>query len=107
MQRAYGEFKGKWEFPGGKIEIGESHTEALHREIKEELDIEICIDNLICKSEWKYPSYSVTIYSFMCRMTNGSIELKDHSSYRWLSKENLYDVNWIDADIVIVDKIRL
>ncbi|MGL5893193.1 MAG: (deoxy)nucleoside triphosphate pyrophosphohydrolase [Bacteroidales bacterium] len=106
-QRADGEFMGLWEFPGGKIGAGESHCEALCREIMEELNVEVSIDKHICKSEWEYPSFVVTIHSYMCSIIKGEVEMRVHSDARWLDVDSLYDVEWIPADVEIVNRIRL
>lgn len=98
-QRGYGEFKDGWEFPGGKIEEGETPEQALAREIKEELDTEIQVGKLIDTIEYDYPKFHLSMDCFWCEIMQGGLELKEHEAARWLSKEELYSVDWLPADV--------
>ncbi len=105
-QRGYGEFKDGWEFPGGKIEEGETPEQALAREIKEELDTEIQVGELIGTIEYDYPKFHLSMDCFWCEITQGGLELKEHEAARWLSKEELYGVDWLPADVGVVERIK-
>lgn len=105
-QRGYGEFKGGWEFPGGKIEQGETPQQALQREIREELDAEITVGRLLDTIEYDYPSFHLSMQCFWCELVCDSIVLKEHEAARWLTKNTLFDVNWLPADITLVKKIE-
>ena len=105
-QRGYGEFEGMWEFPGGKIEPGESREVALRREIQEELGIDIIIENLLCTTEYDYPSFHLTMHCYLCSVASGDIELREHKSARWLTAETLDSVEWLPADKEVIDKLR-
>lgn len=104
-QRGYGDFKGWWEFPGGKIEKGECQQEALKREIKEELEAEISVDQLIDIIEWDYPTFHLTMYCYICTLNSKSIHLNEHEAAIWLSRENLSSLKWLPADEVLIEKI--
>lgn len=105
-QRGYGEFKGGWEFPGGKIEKGETPQEALRREIMEELDTEIIVGELIDTIEYDYPTFHLSIDCFLAEIVNGTLVLKEAEAARWLTKEQLYSVDWLPADLTIIEKIQ-
>ena len=104
-ERGYGDFKGGWEFPGGKIEAGETPQEALKREIKEELDVDIKVHDLIETVEYDYPEFHLSMDCFWCEIINGKLVLKEHQAARWLTKETINDVEWLPADIELVKKI--
>ena len=105
-QRGYGEFKGGWEFPGGKIETGEPSKEALKREIMEELDTEISVGELIDTIEYDYPEFHLSMDCFWCEMVSGDLVLKEHEAAKWLDKEMLYSVDWLPADVRLIEKIK-
>lgn len=105
-QRGYGEFKDGWEFPGGKIEDGETPEQALAREIKEELDTEIQVGKLIDTIEYDYSKFHLSMDCFWCEIMQGGLELKEHEAARWLSKEELYSVDWLPADVGVVERVE-
>lgn len=104
--RGYGNLKGGWEFPGGKIEAGETSEAALKREIMEELDIEISVGSLIDTIEYDYPAFHLSMDCFWCEIVSGEIVLKEAEAARWLTKEALDSVEWLPADITLIEKIR-
>ena len=104
-QRGYGEFEGMWEFPGGKIEPGESSEDALKREIQEELGIDITLDKFLCTTEYDYPSFHLTMHCYLCCVESGEIVLREHKSARWLTSETLSGVEWLPADMEVVEKL--
>lgn len=95
-----------WEFSGGKIETGETPQEALKREIMEELDTEVAVGDLIDTIEYDYPSFHLSMDCFWCKVINGNLVLKEHEAAQWLTKEQLDDVDWLPADITLIDKIK-
>ena len=106
-QRGYGAFKDGWEFPGGKIELEETPQEALVREIQEELDVKIEVGDLIDTIEYDYPSFHLSMDCFWCIVTDGEITLKEAEDARWLSKDELYSVDWLPADMELIEKLVL
>lgn len=104
--RGYGEFKGQWEFPVGKIEAGETQQQALVREIHEELDTEISVGDLIGTIEYDYPTFHLSMDCFWCEVVDGELKLLEAEDAKWLSKENLYSVQWLPADITLIEKIE-
>ena len=104
-QRGYGEFQGWWEFPGGKMETGESPQEALKREIREELDADVLVKELLETVEWDYPNFHLTMHCFICNLLSESLHLNEHEAAIWLNLENLRSVKWLPADEILLDKI--
>ena len=105
-KRGYGEFINMWEFPGGKIEPGETKKQALVREIKEELNIEISVDKFAIDIEYQYPNFYLFMSCFMCSIKEGSIELLEHNDGKWITKEELNTLNWLPADIDAVNYLK-
>ena len=105
-QRGYGEFEGMWEFPGGKIEPGESPEVALKREFQEELGVDIIIENLLCTTEYDYTSFHLTMHCYLCRVKSGDIELREHKSACWLRPEELGSVEWLPADKDVISQLN-
>ena len=105
-QRGYGDYKDGWEFPGGKIELGETPAQALIREIREELDIGIAPEEKLCTVESDYPAFRLRMECFLCRMTEGMPVLKEHEAARWLDAETLDSVDWLPADRAVLPQIR-
>ena len=104
--RGYGEFKGGWEFPGGKIEAGETPKEALIREIREELEATVKVGNLIDTIEYDYPNFHLSMDCFWCEVESGKLNLVEAEDAKWLEKEELDSVDWLPADVTLIDKIR-
>ena len=105
-RRAKGNFKGGWEFPGGKMEPGESREEALMREIREELDTDIWVDAFLTTVECDYPSFHLTMHCYLCTVVSGSLVLKEHESAAWLGADELDRVVWLPADVEVVKEIK-
>ena len=105
-QRGYGDFKGGWEFPGGKVESGESPEAALVREIKEELDTEIMVDKYIHTVEYDYPTFHLSMRCYICSVTAGDLVLKEHEAAKWLTKDTLDTVEWLPADLELIPIIE-
>jgi 8-oxo-dGTP diphosphatase len=105
-QRGYGEFKDGWEFPGGKIQEGETPQQALKREIMEELDTKIEVGELIDTIEYDYPEFHLSMDCFWCSIVKGDLVLKEHEAAKWLTKESLNEVDWLPADKDLIEKIR-
>ena len=105
-QRGYGDFKGGWEFPGGKIEEGETPQDALIREIKEELDTDIEVGELLDTVEHDYPTFHLSMDCFICKIKSGNLVLKEHEAAKWLTRDTLDSVEWLPADEGLVEKIK-
>ncbi len=106
-QRGYGEFKDGWEFPGGKMEPGETPQQALVREIREELDTEIEVGSLVETVEYDYPNFHLTMHCFLCTIRSGELVLKEHEAAKWLTREELDSVDWLPADVKVVEKLKV
>ena len=106
-QRGYGDWKGFWEFTGGKIEPGEAREEALVREIREELCMEIGVGRLLCTTEHDYPTFHLTMHCYLCRIVEGTPQLTEHLAAQWLSPEELHSVEWLPADVEVASKLKI
>ncbi len=104
-QRGYGEWKDWWEFPGGKMEVGETPEEALVREIREELSAEIMVDKFFCTVEYDYPQFHLTMHCYICSLLTESLHLNEHEAARWLKNNELDSVKWLPADKIIVEQL--
>ena len=105
-QKGYGNFKEMWEFPGGKIEGGETSKEALKREIIEELNVTIEIEKFIKKIEYDYPQFHLSMECFVCKVRSGILELKEHQQAKWLTKDTIDTVNWLPADVELIMELK-
>lgn len=101
-QRGYGEFKDGWEFPGGKTEPGETPQQALARELKEELAIDVNVGDFLCTVDYDYPTFHLTMHCFYCSVTGGELTLLEHEAAKWLKTTELHSVNWLPADVEVV-----
>ena len=105
-QRGHGEFKGGWEFPGGKIEAGETPEEALVREVREELDTEIKVGQLVETVEYDYPAFHLSMDCFWAEVVSGDLVLKEHAAVKWLTKDELGSVEWLPADVGLIERLK-
>lgn len=105
-QRGYGDFKGGWEFPGGKMEPGETPQQALARELKEELTVDVSVEDFICTVEHDYPNFHLTMHCFYCTVIGGELKLLEHEAAKWLEKDNIRSVEWLPADIAVVEALE-
>lgn len=106
-QRGYGDFKGGWEFPGGKIEPGENPDAAVKREIYEELNANVEVGNFIKTIEYDYPKFHLTMHCYVCTLASETVELKEHAAARWLSLSEIDSVDWLPADVAVLDDVKL
>ena len=104
-QRGYGDYKGWWEFPGGKMEPGETQEQAICREIAEELNVQICVERKVCSVEYDYPQFHLLMHCFWCSMAGGELELKEHESAQWLERSQWESVEWLPADVLVIEEL--
>lgn len=105
-RRGYGEFIDMWEFPGGKIEIGESREDALHREIKEELELDINELEYLTTIDYDYPNFHLTMHCYICQISGGKLNLNAHNDAKWVTFDELNNQKWVPADILVIDKLK-
>ncbi|AWK51716.1 8-oxo-dGTP diphosphatase MutT [Clostridium beijerinckii] len=105
-RRSYGEFENMWEFPGGKMEMGETREEALKREIKEELELDIDISKYLTTVDYDYPTFHLTMHCFICTISGGELQLNAHNDAKWTTLEELDQLNWVPADILVIEKLK-
>ena len=106
-QRGYGEWKDWWEFPGGKMEVGETPEEALVREIREELSAEISVDEFLCTVEYDYPAFHLKMHCYLCSLVTEALHLNEHEAAKWLTKDELNSVKWLPADAELISHLRV
>lgn len=105
-QRGYGEFEGWWEFPGGKVDAGETPEQALVREIREELNARLVVGRHLCTAEYDYPAFHLSMRCYICSLEDGAFELLEHHAARWLDREHLDQVPWLPADVQVIESIK-
>lgn len=105
-QRGYGEWQDWWEFPGGKMEAGETQEEALQREIREELSAEISVDDFLCTVEYDYPKFRLRMHCFLCSLLSDGLSLNEHQAAKWLQKDEMDSVKWLPADLKVLEELR-
>ena len=105
-QRGYGDYKDFWEFPGGKMEPGETPQQALARELREELSVEVDVGKFVCTVEYDYPGFHLTMHCFYCSVTGGTLTLLEHEAAKWLDMEQIHSVDWLPADVVVVNALE-